>query len=93
LLVFIQEGVVSFIGMPLNVLVEIVGPLGIHGVEDYDKPVVAEGEMRRHHPIPPARVPAEILHDQKMVQLIPRLREVQFDVVVSAPPTKRLVQM
>ena len=66
------------------------GDTEVHGARDE---VVKDGHVLREEAVGEAFIAAHALHDEQVVELVHRLREVHLQVVRPAPESERLVQV
>jgi len=89
----LQECVVRLVGFFFHTLVQVVGQGGIGQVQGGHHPVVKERHVLRQEAIPPARVAAQTLANEQVVQFIVLLGKVHREQFGLAPATQRFKQM
>eukprot|EP00982_Pelagococcus_subviridis_P013771 31278-Pelagococcus_subviridis.AAC.6 len=93
LLVLSQKHVVGVVRVLLHLLAQVVRHPGRHEIHQTRDAVVPHGHVLREEAVSKLVVAAEGLHDEQVMKLVHRLREVHLEVVRPAPEPQRLVQV
>jgi hypothetical protein len=88
-----QESIVRDVRLLLHGLIQVVGQDGVAQVQEDDHPVVEECDVLGHEAVRPLGVAAQFLHDEQMVELVPRFGKVHLEQVGAPPQSQRLEQV
>mmetsp|Transcript_7451 Transcript_7451/g.32873 ORF Transcript_7451/g.32873 Transcript_7451/m.32873 type:complete len:231 (+) Transcript_7451:519-1211(+) len=92
-LVLLKKLVVRVVRVLLHLFAQVVRHAGRHQVHGARDEVVKDGHVLREEAVGEAFIAAHALHDEQVVKLVHRLREVHLQVVRPAPESERLVQV